>query len=809
MELGGPKVSFAYHCPRLCPALRSPVFLHFTSLIGTLYEEWESLVASSRATLRSFLVALSAFTLCGGMARAQTCLGWTERAPNPPALPIDGLRAAAFDSNRGVTVGYGGQPKLGGISTDVAEWNGTAWSMRSSLNNPGNRTGHAMAYDSDRQVVVLFGGGNAIFSDQTWEWDGTNWTALSAGGPWPRYYHAMAYDAARHVTVLYGGSTSPSGNGNQTWEWNGSTWAIKSSAALNVTSGIGMVYDTTRQKVVLYGGGATGNLYEWTGTTWNLISSNGPPNRTFAQVAYDSARSRLVVFGGIAPGPIYYSDTWEWDGSTWAEVSTGKPWQRTAAATAFDSWRNRMVVCGGNRSSPTYLYPDTWEWDGTQWQERESGSPTPRVFHSAAYDPARNRLVIFGGHNGNPNVQFSITYPDTWDWDGTKWHLDAVGGPPGPLASFMSYDSLRGVCVLFGGATSTFASTGQTWEWDGNAWTQRSTTGPSPRYDHVMTFDTARGVTVLYSGQGGSGDTWEWDGLAWTQRADTGPIPIRYTRAMAFDQQRNRSLIFSGSTGLPDTWEWDGSAWSIRSTSGPSARTRHAMAYHSNQQLTYLLGGQVLISPYPYSSEVWRWDGTTWSFLRDMGIPAIGGHSICYNPASDTMLAFGGFQNGIVSDRLWELGPSDLTIRKSLSSARACIGGSAAFSIDACGTSALSYQWRRGMTSLANGGNITGADSPVLSINPVTVDDVAADYNCVVANLSGSATSTNTALIAATANGDGNFNGKTDGLDVQGFVLAFLAGGSPSSLYCPYDMNTSGAVDETDLDLFVSYLLTH
>jgi hypothetical protein len=65
---------------------------------------------------------------------------------------------------------------------------------------------HAMAYDADRQRVVLFGRGSAFFSE-TWEWDGTTWLQrLPVTSPPARLTgNAMAYDAARQRLVLFNG----------------------------------------------------------------------------------------------------------------------------------------------------------------------------------------------------------------------------------------------------------------------------------------------------------------------------------------------------------------------------------------------------------------------------------------------------------------------------------------------------------------------------------------------------------------------------------------------------------------------------
>jgi pimeloyl-ACP methyl ester carboxylesterase len=78
-----------------------------------------------------------------------------------------------------------------------------------------------MAYDAARGQVVLFGGldiNNVLLND-TWVWDGTDWTQKSpANSPTPRAQHEMAYDALRGQVVLFGGWDG-SGTPNDTWVW--------------------------------------------------------------------------------------------------------------------------------------------------------------------------------------------------------------------------------------------------------------------------------------------------------------------------------------------------------------------------------------------------------------------------------------------------------------------------------------------------------------------------------------------------------------------------------------------------------------
>ncbi len=60
-----------------------------------------------------------------------------------------------------------------------------------------------------------------------------------------------------------------------------------------------------------------------------------------------------------------------------------------------------------------------------------------------------------------------------------------------------------------------------------------------------------------------------------------------------------------------------------------------------------------------------------------------------------------------------------------------CESSAVSFSVLATGTG-LTYTWRKGTASLINAGNISGATSSALLINPVSASDAATDYNVVV-----------------------------------------------------------------------------
>ncbi|HSU55492.1 MAG TPA: immunoglobulin domain-containing protein, partial [Candidatus Dormibacteraeota bacterium] len=83
-------------------------------------------------------------------------------------------------------------------------------------------------------------------------------------------------------------------------------------------------------------------------------------------------------------------------------------------------------------------------------------------------------------------------------------------------------------------------------------------------------------------------------------------------------------------------------------------------------------------------------------------------------------------------------------------------GTTATFSVGATGTS-LTYQWRKGGTNMANGGNVTGATGSALALANVASGD-AGTYSVVVANSAGSVTSTPATLtVVISTNPPGQF----------------------------------------------------
>lgn len=73
-------------------------------------------------------------------------------------------------------------------------------------------------------------------------------------------------------------------------------------------------------------------------------------------------------------------------------------------------------------------------------------------------------------------------------------------------------------------------------------------------------------------------------------------------------------------------------------------------------------------------------------------------------------------------------------------------GANVVFSVIAAGTSPISYSWNKTGVALSNGGNISGADTPILSLNAVTGTD-SGTYSLTASNALGPVTSSNAVLV--------------------------------------------------------------
>ena len=314
------------------------------------------------------------------------------------------------------------------------------WTQKQDIGSAA-RSGAAMTFDTGKKRVVLFGGlvANSPVND-TWEWDGQNWTQVADIGPHSRSDHAIAFDSARQRIVLFGG-VQKTGTAttyfNDTWEWDGTEWTQVEDSGPAPRSGMGMCFDNKRAVTVLFGGNNASSQFAdtwiWDGVSWTQEQDSGPSARTRHGMDYDSIRDRVVLFGGSSmttkqiqvwhSGSLFQSgyyttetistsqfmnDTWEYDGGTWTRVADTGPSARFGFGFVYG---DKVVLLFGGKNA-TNAFRDTWQWDGAHWTQRQDIGPSQRGDLAAAYDSNRGHMVVFGGSGeGNSPPIFG----DTWE----------------------------------------------------------------------------------------------------------------------------------------------------------------------------------------------------------------------------------------------------------------------------------------------------------------------------------------------------------------------------------------------------------
>jgi hypothetical protein len=342
------------------------------------------------ALARVTWLALAALALASGTARAaleKDGRTWQLRSTTGPGQR-EFQRLSYAGSGRFIMLG----PIDPGTPSRWTTWEydvaGGRWSPLALGTLPFSfRQGHALAYDSRRQRVILFAGlvftaSDPDYKNEVWEYDGAvrRWheaTPAAGSAPQPRESPLWAFDERRNRFVMYGGQALEGGKTvylDDTWEWNGTTWT-EHHPATSITARE-LVYLPTRERVIAIG---FGQVYEWDGGNW-VATANSAPGVSGAHGFAYAGSGRVVAFGGSEGGPPAGDSgaTWEFDGSRWWHVSpTRSPSARAEPLLAYDPDRDLAVVHGGwnlpgASAAARVNFTDTWEY---QLSALDLGSP--------------------------------------------------------------------------------------------------------------------------------------------------------------------------------------------------------------------------------------------------------------------------------------------------------------------------------------------------------------------------------------------------------------------------------------------------
>jgi len=202
---------------------------------------------------------------------------WTQQFPPVSPSPRVWSNMVYDPVNKRVLL-FGGSDTPGGDDAfnDTWAWDGIrkTWTELHPIASPSGRATNPLVYNPATKTVVLFGGvtTNLTPLNDTWTWNGTNWEQqFPTSSPSPRNGPGLAYDAALGAVVLFGGAvgTCCSNNLNDTWTWDGVNWTevYPANTLPGARNAAAIDYDARRKVVLMFGGAADSGAL---GGTWFL-----------------------------------------------------------------------------------------------------------------------------------------------------------------------------------------------------------------------------------------------------------------------------------------------------------------------------------------------------------------------------------------------------------------------------------------------------------------------------------------------------------------------------------------------------------
>ncbi|HUS27069.1 MAG TPA: kelch repeat-containing protein [Kofleriaceae bacterium] len=563
---------------------------------------------------------------------------WEERSPASSPEARYG-HAMAYLPGVGVVLFGGTTGTVYPSGTWV--WNGSQWTklnIGAGAASPHVRTGAAMALNPQTGHLMLFGGGfgGTVYAD-TWDFDGTTWTKLSApdvaGMTWVSMFVDPNAAASNSGAVWIIGSDG-SATGNKTLYWNVSQWVAHAPSGAPAYVDPAIAIDHNR--VVLFGGrdpntnAPTNTTFFWDSGNRNWVQQTvvGTPAARW-KIAAANDGANMVMFGGLSATDSPLANTYQLTTVTGPPVTyrytsiptTPRPISRYGATSVYDARTGEVFIFGGFTLDNSEE-GDLWRWTFPLWRTGASG-PDPRMNASMTYDEAREETVLFGGvddcgtgtgsgsgglcgsgSGGGSGTGARVYFDDTSTLKSNMWETRTLTLKPPPRAdAAIAYDPNAQVVILFGGQNAT-TSFDDTWKWDGTAWTKLlPATSPPPMWGGRLVYDRARSLFVLYAGTGALatdlGRVWTFDGTTWhdaTPAATLAQPPARRRCVFVYNPRRQRSLLFGGVLPngqiLNDTWEWDGVAWEQRHpVQAPSPRYDAAATFDASRGHVLVFGG--------------------------------------------------------------------------------------------------------------------------------------------------------------------------------------------------------------------------
>jgi hypothetical protein len=242
---------------------------------------------------------------------------------------------------------FGGNKVLFGSEENPAKFFNDTWEFKKGKwrkieleTSPEQRAEAAIAYDKLNNRIILFGGytlenGKLKRFGDTWEFSGNKWRKLSDKDISPRNGAALAFDSNLDRIVLFGGSTENKDYGEktgETWVLEGDEWKkLEIDQPANIFNS-NMIFDEKNKQLFRFGGwngsGRINETWIFKNKSWEKLNlKTNPPARNHASMVYDPKSNKIILFGGH-DGEKIFGDLWIFEKRKWYKRFEHSPIKR-------------------------------------------------------------------------------------------------------------------------------------------------------------------------------------------------------------------------------------------------------------------------------------------------------------------------------------------------------------------------------------------------------------------------------------------------------------------------------------------------
>jgi hypothetical protein len=341
-----------------------------------------------------------------------------------------------------------------GSKTLIEHWDGAAWTIIDSPNNPGYNRLNAVTCPSASDCWAV---GNFLSPDNNgfWteytlveHWNGLSWSIVDSANvenAGQNLLYAVSCPSSNECwAVGYYSCGAGSCGGGLIEHWNGTDWTVVAPAS-GVYELYGLTCVSTSQCWAVGNGSSGSVIEEWNGVSWSIAPSPSVGGYLFA-VSCSSAVQCFALGNGLIE---------QWNGATWSVMSN--PGLLGITCSSEGCWAVGDYLNNGVRKTLIEL------WNGSSWavvaSPTTSTPPNDGLMSVACASPVQCWAV-----GASANDAFNFTYSKTLvlEYAPTVPPLINVAsrmthGSAGPFDIDLSLIGPRGVECRSGGANGNYS----------------------------------------------------------------------------------------------------------------------------------------------------------------------------------------------------------------------------------------------------------------------------------------------------------------------------------------------------------------